>query len=120
MTVTTGGRGSPSSGLAAGTPCRSCSIWFSLTVLAVWPISSTTSTAVSWSIGWLMVAITPMFMSTLMTSVALTAMRCASSATVTVWPIATSRTTGAVGISKACRPSGEDWVGRALTRRFFL
>ena len=32
--------------------------------------------------GWLMVAITPMFIMTLMTSLAFTAMRCASSATV--------------------------------------
>ena len=48
-----------------------------------------------------MVAITPMFMSTLMTSVALTAIFCASSATVTVSPMATSRLTGAVGISNA-------------------
>jgi hypothetical protein len=46
-----------------------------------------------------MVAITPMFISDLMTSVALTAIFCASSATVTVSPMPTSRTTGAVGIS---------------------
>jgi hypothetical protein len=31
---------------------------------------------VSWSIGWLMVAITPMFIIALMTSVALTAIFC--------------------------------------------
>src|SRR5436853_195030 len=52
-----------------------------------------------------MVAMTPMFISTLMTSVALMAIFWASSATVTVSPMLTSRTTGAVGISKPCRPS---------------
>ena len=92
-------------GRAPCAPCRSSSIWFSFSSLAVWPISSTTSTAVSWSIGWLMVAMTPMFMSTLMTSFALTAIFCASSATVMVSPMPTSRSTGAVGISKPCRPS---------------
>ena len=122
MTVTTGGRGSGPSRLGATcAPCRSSSIWFSFSSLGVWPISSTTSTAVSWSIGWLMVAMTPMFMSTLMTSFALTAIFCASSATVTVSPMPTSRFTGAVGISKACRPSAPaEGCGRALTRRFFL
>ena len=68
----------------------------------MWPSSSTTSTAVSWSIGWLIVAMTPMFIMTLMTSLAFTAMRCASSATVTVSPICTSRLTGAAGRSKPC------------------
>src|SRR5213079_3225893 len=80
MTVTTGGRGATSASACA--PCRPSSIWFSLSTFGVWPISSTTSTAVSWSIGWLMVAMTPMFMSALMTSVAFTAIFCASSVTV--------------------------------------
>ena len=47
-----------------------------------------------------------MFISTLMTSVALTAIFCASSATVMVSPMPTSRTTGAVGISKPCAAVG--------------
>ena len=47
-----------------------------------------------------MVAITPMFIMVLMTSVALTAIFCASSCGVIVSPIDTSRTTGAVGNSK--------------------
>ena len=118
MTVTTGGRGATSASACA--PCRPSSIWFSLRTFGVWPISSTTSTAVSWSIGWLMVAMTPMFMSALMTSVAFTAIFCASSATVTVSPTPTSRTTGAVGISNPCRPSAAAGTGRALARRFFL
>ncbi len=49
----------------------------SLSRTAVWPNSSTTSCAVSWSMGWLMVAITPIFIMVLMTSFALTAMRLA-------------------------------------------
>ncbi len=68
----------------------------------MWPISSTTSVAVSRSMGWLMVAITPMFIMVLMTSVALTAIFCAISCAVMVSPMVTSRLTGAVGISKAC------------------
>ena len=42
-------------------PCRSSSTWSPLSTLATWPISSTTRVAVSRSMGWLMVAITPMF-----------------------------------------------------------
>ena len=61
------------------------------------PNSSTTSWAVSWSMGWLMVAITPIFIMVLMTSFALTAMRLASSPTVIVSGSCTSRLTGAVG-----------------------
>ena len=93
---------------------------FSWMILAAWPISSITSTAVSWSMGWLMVAITPMFIMTLMTSLALTAIFCASSATVIVSPMATSRFMGAVGISKACLASVDTAVLRALTLFFFL
>src|SRR5882672_4971457 len=58
-----------------------------------------------------MVAMTPMFIRTLITSLALTAILFASSETVTVSPIPTSRTTGAVGISNACR-SEERRVGK--------
>jgi hypothetical protein len=48
---------------------------------ALWPISSTTIIAVSWSSTWLMVTIEPIFIMTLMTSVALTAILCARSET---------------------------------------
>jgi hypothetical protein len=58
---------------------------------ALWPISSTTIMAVSWSSGWLMVTIWPSFISCLMTSEALTAILCASSATVMVSGTCTSR-----------------------------
>jgi hypothetical protein len=88
--------------------------------LAVWPISSTTSTAVSWSSGWLMVAITPIFMSVLMTSLPLTAIFCASSATVMVSGIDTSRFTGAVGISNAWRPSAGALTPRRPRIGFFF
>ncbi len=62
----------------------------------------------------------PMFISTLMTSVALMAILAASSATVIVSPTATSRFCGVVGISNACRASEPLDTGRPLTRRFFL
>ena len=117
--MTTGGRGSESVVCAL----RALQVLLDLVLLedlGVWPISSTTSTAVSWSIGWLMVAMTPMFIRTLMTSVALTAIFCASSATLTVSPMPTSRTTGAVGISNPWRPSLPLGRARDLTRRFFL
>ena len=71
----------------------------------MWPISSTTSVAVSRSIGWLMVAITPMLSMVLMTSVAFTAIFCAISCGVMVSPMVTSRLMGAVGISNAWRDS---------------
>ena len=95
MMVTTGGRGSASTS-------PSCAlIWSSnsssLRRTGVCPNSSTTSWAVSWSMGWLMVAITPIFIMVLMTSFALTAMRLASSPTVIVSGSCTSRLTGAVG-----------------------
>jgi hypothetical protein len=67
-----------------------------------------------------MVAMTPRFINTLMTSVALTAIFCASSATVIVPPIATSRRTGAVGISNPCGASEPTPTVRAFRRRFFL
>ena len=82
--------------------CSSSSTWSAFSTLATWPISSTTSTAVSWSTGWLIVAMTPMLSIVFMTSLDLTAMRWASSATVMVSPIATSRCTGSVGSSKPC------------------
>ena len=53
----------------------------SLAAIALWPISSTTIIAVSWSSCWLMVTIWPSFISCLMTSDALTDILCARSAT---------------------------------------
>ena len=87
---------------------------------AVWPNSSTTSWAVSWSIGWLIVAITPIFIMVLMTSLALTAMRLASSPTVIVSGSWTSRLTGAVGNSKPWRRFDADLRGAAETVRRLL
>jgi hypothetical protein len=92
-----------------------------LSTLAMWPISSTTSVAVSRSMGWLMVAITPMLSMVLMTSVALTAIFCAISCGVMVSPMVTSRFIGAVGISKACASRAHAaGAVRSLTRFFFL
>ena len=52
-----------------------------LSGFGVWPISSTTIIAVSWSSTWLMVTIWPSFISCLMTSEAFTLILCARSAT---------------------------------------
>jgi hypothetical protein len=70
----------------------------------------------------LIVAITPMFIMVLMTSVAFTAIFCAISCAVIVSPIVTSRLIGAVGISNACRVSELTLPEpvRSLTRFFFL
>ena len=88
----------------------------------MWPISSTTSVAVSRSMGWLIVAITPMLIMVLMTSVAFTAIFCAISCGVIVSPMVTSRLIGAVGISNAWRDSTLTLPApvRSLTRFFFL
>ena len=74
----------------------------SLATTAVWPISSTTRMAVSWSMGWLMVTIMPIFISSLITSVDLMAIFWARSPTEMVSGISTSRTTGAVGRENPC------------------
>ncbi len=63
---------------------------------------------------------TPMFMSVLMTSEPLIAIFAASSATVIVSGTETSRLTGAVGISKPCRPSGVGATPRRLRIGFFF
>ncbi len=60
----------------------------------------------------------PIFMRALMTSLALMAIRCASSLTVIVSPISTSRTTGAVGFSNAC--CGSTVTGTLRRRCFFF
>src|SRR5262244_3370814 len=67
MMVTTGGRDSRASG-ASTLSARAVSTSPSATRLGRWPISVTTSSAVSGSIAWLMVAITPMRISVLTTS----------------------------------------------------
>ena len=80
MMVTTGGRGSTVR--VDRRICEHCcSTRLPSARIGVWPNSSTTSVAVSWSMGWLIVAITPIFIIVLMTSLALTAMRLASSPT---------------------------------------
>ena len=70
--------------------------------MALWPISSTTIMAVSWSSGWLMVTIWPSFIRCLMTSEALTAILCASSATVMVSGTCTSITRASAGAACTC------------------
>src|SRR5258708_6083522 len=61
-----------------------------------------------------------MFIITLMTSVALTAIFCASSPTVMASPIATSRTTRSVGISNPCLASDSPPTERRLPSRDFF
>ena len=90
MIVTTGGRDTSVSG-ASTVSARPVSTSPSATRLSRWPISVTTSSAVSASIAWLMVAITPMRISVLMTSAPRSVMRAASSWTVMVSGIVTSR-----------------------------
>ena len=120
MTVTTGGRGSASPPRSPRLQSCSSSRSFSCTSLGIWPISSTTSAAVSWSMRLVDGGHDAQVHQALMTSVALTAMRCASSATVMVSPMATSRITGAVGISKPCFAgcAADGRAGRAFG--FFL
>ena len=98
MMVTTGGRGS-SFDVGRRLEQLLLELVF-LSAIGVWPNSSTTSVAVSWSIGWLIVAITPIFIIVLMTSLALIAMRLASSPTVIVSGICTSRLTGRRGLDE--------------------
>ena len=76
----------------------------SFTSLTLWPISSTTIAAVSWSIVWLMVTAAPMVNMALMTSFALIDILSASSATLMDSGIETSRTIGCVGFWKPCLP----------------
>ena len=76
---------------------------------AVWPSSSVTSTAVSWSMDWVMVAITPILNSALTTSPPFSASFWARSATVIASPIATSRTIGAVGLVKPVPERAWSW-----------
>jgi hypothetical protein len=101
MTVTTGARGRAS----ASAPVSSCvkaSGSSSAAVTALWPISSTTIIAVSWSSDWLMVTIWPSFISCLITSEAFTDILCASSATVIVSGTCTSITRCSTGAACTC------------------
>src|SRR5579872_4971763 len=90
ITVTTGGRGRSVSG-ASASPTRPTSTSASETRRTLWPNSVTTSSAVSASMFWVMVAITPMSKSFLTTLAPCSAMRLASSCTVMVSGITTSR-----------------------------
>src|SRR6218665_48313 len=69
---------------------------------ALWPSSSTTIIAVSWSSGWLMVTIWPIFISALMTSEALIDILCATSATVMVSGTCTSMMRVSAGAACRC------------------
>ena len=104
MTVTTGARGSCGASLCSAFS-RKTSGSLSLAANARCPNSSTTIIAVSWSSTWLMVTIDPIFIRVLITSVALTAILCASSATEMVSGTCTSCTTASVGAWKACADS---------------
>ena len=104
MMVTTGGRVdcSPWSVSLCAIRWSSTSPLSARTTLC--PSSSVTSAAVSWSMLWVMVAMTPILNRALTTSPPFSASFCARSATVMVSPMATSRTIGAVGRSKPWLP----------------
>src|SRR5690606_37225826 len=119
MMVTTGGRGLVSPLYSSTCASSSLSASSSAARTAVWPSSSVTSTAVSWSMLWVMVAMTPILNSALTTSPPFIASFWARSATVIASPIATSRTTGAVGrVKPVPERDCSAWrrVGRALPR----
>ena len=99
--VTTGARVTCSA-LISRSPNTASSNSFSLRRITLWPSSSATSCAVSWSITWLIVTISPIFIINLMISVAFTAILLASSATVMVSPIITSALATCAGFVKAC------------------
>ena len=101
MIVTTGARPSAIASLSRSASTASSNS-FSLRRITLWPISSATSCAVSWSITWLIVAIAPIFIITLITSVALTDILLASSETTIVSPIATSDLATVADLSKPC------------------
>ena len=111
ITVTTGGRGSGSAVCVASVSASSASGSSSLAAFALWPISSTTIIAVSWSSTWLIVTIEPIFISALITSAAFTDILCARSATVIVSGTEISRT------MRACRRSGPGMVSPASSSR---
>ncbi len=92
MMVTTGARGSRSRS-SSTSPSMPISTSDSDTRRTRWPNSWITSSAVSASRIWVTLAITPIFISDLMTSPVRVAMRLASSATLMVSGSTTSRTT---------------------------
>ena len=100
MTVTTGARGSASADCIADSSSVKASGSSSAAITALWPSSSTTIMAVSWSSGWLMVTIWPSFISCLITSDDLRLILWASSATVMVSGTCTSMTLNSVGAWK--------------------
>ncbi len=111
ITVTTGGRGTAFITGACSVSTSNASGSSSFAAFALWPISSTTIIAVSWSITWLIVTIEPSFISALMTSAAFTDILCARSATVIVSGTKISRTSGPVctddvAIASPLRPRG--------------
>lgn len=106
MTVTTGGRGLGSPWYSTASSSENASGSSSVAATALWPSSSTTIIAVSWSSDWLMVTIWPNFINTLMTSEALTAILCASSATVMVSGTCTSST-------RCSAPDAVGWLPRS-------
>ncbi len=110
MTVTTGARGSSISGSSAS-PRNPISTSLSATRCSRWPNSVTINSAVSASIVWLIVAMTPMRIIALMTSVPRSAMRLASSWIVIVSGTTTSRTI--LVCSSWCRR----WRSRSRARR---
>src|SRR5438309_395779 len=105
MTVTTGARGINAASWCSGTSARRDSGSSSFAALAVWPISVTTIIAVSWSSTWLIVTMLPSFISTLITSAALTDILWARSPTLMVSGTMTSRTTGSAGALNCCTVS---------------
>src|SRR6266513_1571523 len=102
MTVTTGARGFNSAPWCSGTSASRDSGSSSLAALATWPMSVTTIIAVSWSSTWLMVTMLPSFISTLMTSAALTDILWARSPTLMVSGTMISRITGSTGALNCC------------------
>ena len=91
ITVTTGGRGNKSASVSFG-PVRPSSTSLSATRLNLCPISSTTICAVSASMAWLIVAITPKDINFFITSELFSAIRFARSCTVIISGIITSLT----------------------------
>ncbi len=108
MIVTTGGRVALLPSSPACWASKVVSALVSSAAVTLWPSSSATSTAVSWSMDWLIVTITPILKSALTTSTPLTASLEARSATLMESPTAISRTTGAVGRENACEEPERD------------
>ena len=117
--VTTGGRACWLPSSCASDKIASSTV-SSLEATPLWPISSTTNSAVSWSITSLSVAITPMPISTFNTSPTLVVICCARSEILMFSPTSTVCTTFSTGFWKACCAcsSWTFWLRRV--RSFFL